>query len=126
MSKNVAASMTFISDGTTIQGEIAVEHDLRVEGFLKGTVTVGGMLVVCPSGILVGVGHARSATIAGNIKGNIRGQEKIVLEAKSVLMGDLQTRELVINEGAIFQGNCAMRGDAHHEAPAAAPAGKHK
>ena len=42
MSKTVAASMTFISDGTQILGDIKVEHDLRVEGYLKGTVSVGG------------------------------------------------------------------------------------
>jgi cytoskeletal protein CcmA (bactofilin family) len=31
-----------------------------------------------------------------------------VLEEKSVLQGDLRARELVVQEGAIFQGNCSM------------------
>jgi cytoskeletal protein CcmA (bactofilin family) len=111
MTKNVAASMTFISDGTEILGDIKVESDLRVEGYLKGTVTVGGMLVLGPTGKIEGEVMARSATIAGQILGNIKGQEKIVLETKSTLMGDLQTRELVINEGAVFQGHCSMQAD---------------
>ncbi len=108
MSKNIAAAMTFISDGTQFLGNIKVEHDLRVEGYLKGTVEVGGMLVLGPSGKIEGEVSARSATIAGEIKGNIKGHDKIVLETKSILVGDLQTRELVINEGALFQGNCSM------------------
>lgn len=112
MSKNVAAAMTFISEGTQFLGDIKVEHDLRVEGYLKGTVNVGGMLVLGPTGKIEGEVIARSATIAGHIHGNLKGQEKIVLESKSTLMGDLQTRELVINEGAIFQGHCTMQGDA--------------
>lgn len=111
MSKNITAAMTFISDGTHILGDIKVEHDLRVEGYLKGTVNVGGMLVLGPTGRIEGEVVARSATIAGQLQGNIKGQEKIVLESKSSLMGDLQTRELVINEGAIFQGHCSMQGD---------------
>jgi cytoskeletal protein CcmA (bactofilin family) len=111
MSKSVAAAMTFISDGTNIMGDIKVEHDLRIEGYLKGTVDVGGMLVLGPTGKIEGQVQARSATIAGQILGNIRGLDKIVLESKSSLKGDLQTRELVINEGAIFQGNCSMQVD---------------
>lgn len=100
--------MTFISEGTQIIGDIKVEHDLRIEGHLKGTVDVGGMLVLGPTGKVDGNVTARSATLAGEIRGNLRGHEKIVLESKSILVGDLITRELVINEGATFQGNCAM------------------
>ena len=96
MSKSVATVQTFISEGTQILGDIKVEHDLRVDGFLKGTVDQV---------------KVRSATVAGQILGNLHAQEKIVLEPKSTLVGDLQTRELVINEGAVFQGNCSMQMD---------------
>jgi cytoskeletal protein CcmA (bactofilin family) len=111
MSKSIAAAMTFISDGTQLLGDIKVENDLRVEGYLKGTVEVGGMLILGPTGKIEGQVTARSATVAGQILGNLKGHEKIVLEAKSALVGDLQTRELVINEGAMFQGNCSMQMD---------------
>jgi len=111
MTKNAATAMTFISDGTQFLGDIKVESDLRVEGYLKGTVLVGGMLVLGPTGKIEGEVTARSATIAGQITGNLRGTDKIVLESKSTLLGDLHTRELVINEGAIFQGHCSMQPD---------------
>ncbi len=108
MSKNVVSAMTFISDGTQILGDIKVEHDLRIEGQLRGNVSAGGMLVLGPTGKIEGEVHVRSATIAGQIVGDLKALEKIVLESKSILKGDLHTRELVINEGAMFQGNCSM------------------
>ncbi len=108
MSKNTTASMTFICEGTLITGEMSVEHDLRVEGSVKGAVSVGGALVLGPTGRVEGDITARSATLAGHISGNVHASEKLVLESKSVLVGDLQTRELVIQEGAIFQGKSAM------------------
>ena len=112
MSKAVAgATQTYICDGTIIVGDIKVEHDLRIDGYLKGTVEVAGMLVLGSTGKIEGQVQARAATIAGQIIGNIKGIEKIVLEPKSTLVGDLQTRELVINEGAMFQGNCSMNRD---------------
>ena len=112
MSKTAAASMTFISEGTQITGEMTVEHDLRVEGGIKGSISVGGALVLGPTGRIEGDVSARSVTLAGHITGNIKALEKLVLEGKSVLLGDLQTRELVIQEGAIFQGRCAMDANA--------------
>jgi cytoskeletal protein CcmA (bactofilin family) len=121
MSKNNAASMTFISDGTRITGDIAIDHDLRVEGFLKGTVSVGGTLVLGPTGKIEGDVVARAATLAGHLAGNIKTHEKLVLETKSVLLGDLQTRELIINEGAMFQGKCSMD---HGEKPLQQPSTK--
>ncbi len=108
MSKNAATSMTFIGEGTRITGDMAVEHDLRVEGAVKGSISVGGNLVLSLTGTVEGDVTSRSATLAGRLTGNIHVQEKLVLEDKSVLVGDLHARELVVQEGAIFQGNCSM------------------
>jgi cytoskeletal protein CcmA (bactofilin family) len=108
MSKHAATSMTFIGEGTRITGDMSVEHDLRVEGSIKGAVSVGGTLVLSISGSIEGDVVSRSAALAGRLIGNIQVQEKLVLEEKSVLQGDLHARELVVQEGAIFQGNCSM------------------
>ena len=75
MSKNAAASMTFISEGTQIVGEMSVEHDLRVEGTVKGAVSIGGALVLGATGRIEGDVGARSATVAGHITGNIRNNQ---------------------------------------------------
>ena len=113
MTKNpTTASQTYISEGTRITGEVAVEFDLRIDGALKGSASVAGVFILGPTGVIEGDVVARSATLAGHLTGNIRVQEKLVLEAKSVLLGDLQTRELVIQEGAIFQGRSAMDANA--------------
>ncbi len=103
--------MTSIAEGTIITGDISVEHDLRIEGTIQGSVLTGGTLVLCAGGKIEGDIRVKSATIAGLIVGNIKASEKIVLESKSTLKGDLVTRDLVINEGAHFQGNCSMSTD---------------
>jgi cytoskeletal protein CcmA (bactofilin family) len=108
MSKHAATSMTFIGEGTRITGDMSVEHDLRVEGAVKGAVTVGGTLVLSVTGSIEGDVIARGAALAGRLVGNIRVQEKLVLEEKSALRGDLHARELVVQEGAVFQGTCVM------------------
>jgi cytoskeletal protein CcmA (bactofilin family) len=108
MSKHAATSMTFIGEGTRIMGDMSVEHDLRVEGSIKGAVSVGGTLVLSITGSIEGDVVSRSASLAGRLLGNVHVQERLMLEEKSVLQGDLHARELVVQEGAIFQGNCRM------------------
>lgn len=108
MSKHAVTGMTFIGEGTRISGDMSVEHDLRVEGAIRGQVSVGGTLVLSVTGSIEGDVTARSAALAGRLVGNIHVQEKLVLEEKSVLQGDLVARELVVQEGAIFQGTCSM------------------
>jgi cytoskeletal protein CcmA (bactofilin family) len=34
--------------------------------------------------------------------------EKLVLEANSNITGDINTKRLVIDDGAVFNGNCKM------------------
>jgi cytoskeletal protein CcmA (bactofilin family) len=108
MSKHAATSMTFIGEGTRIMGDMSVEHDLRVEGSIKGAVSVGGTLVLSITGSIEGDVVSRAASLAGRLLGNVHVQERLMLEEKSVLQGDLHARELVVQEGAIFQGNCRM------------------
>ncbi len=108
MSKNTGAQQTHITVGTSIHGEIKVENDLRIDGYVKGAIQVGGMLIIGETGKIEGDVVSHSVTVAGQIQGNLHGLEKVVLESKAVLVGDLQTRELVIHERAYFNGNCSM------------------
>jgi cytoskeletal protein CcmA (bactofilin family) len=47
--------------------------------------------------------------VAGKITGTVTATEKLVLEAKSVLQGDIRAAKLVVDEGAVFHGNCDMK-----------------
>jgi len=107
MSKN-PSQLTHLSSTTVIVGDISVENDIRVAGTIKGKISANGHLIVEQSGSLEGEIKTVSATIAGKISGNIDCAERLILESKAQFTGDIKTRQLVIEDGAIFQGNCAM------------------
>jgi cytoskeletal protein CcmA (bactofilin family) len=60
------------------------------------------------TGIVEGMVVAKSISIAGKIKGNVTAADKLTLEAKSVMHGDIRAARLVVDEGAMFDGECAM------------------
>jgi cytoskeletal protein CcmA (bactofilin family) len=107
MSKN-SGQLTHLSSTTVIIGDISVENDIRVAGTIKGKIAANGHLIVEQSGLLEGEIKTTSATIAGRITGNIDCAERLILESKAQFSGDIKTKQLVIEDGAIFQGNCAM------------------
>ena len=84
-----------------------VSQSLRVDGFFKGNLSASDTLIVGATGEMSEVTiNVKNAIIGGKIKGDIIASSKVTLESSSRLDGDLTAKLLVIEEGALFSGNC--------------------
>lgn len=97
-----------IAQGTTIQGDIISPGDLRIEGSLNGTIKVKGKVVIGETGNVEGQVHCQSADISGNAKMKLDASELTTLRATSKFVGDINTKKISIEPGAIFSGTCKM------------------
>jgi len=98
---------TIIGKGTKIEGQMDVAQSIRIDGSFKGSVTATDTLIVGTTGELNDVTvKVKNAIIVGKIRGNIVASNKVTLESSSNLEGDLTAKLLVIEEGALFSGNC--------------------
>jgi cytoskeletal protein CcmA (bactofilin family) len=102
------SELTHLSSSTVVEGNIALDNDIRIAGVVVGKVNTKGALIVEQTGKIKGEIKVSSATIAGKIQGNIECDGLMILEGHSCFVGDIKTRQIVINENAEFQGNCAM------------------
>jgi cytoskeletal protein CcmA (bactofilin family) len=102
---------TMIGEGSVFEGTISAPHYIRIDGTARGKIETTDALIVGTNGIIEADVHAKSAVIGGKVKGNLVVEDRVELESKATLVGDLKTRDLVINEGCIFHGNCSMEGD---------------
>ncbi len=100
---------TIIGKDTVITGTLEVKGALRVEGTVKGKIISSGWVTVGSTGLVEAEIEAESAIVAGTMRGNVNTTEKIELQAKCEMDGDLRTKSLVIEEGAIFSGACSMK-----------------
>lgn len=100
--------VTIISSGVVIEGKLSSKGNVRVDGTVKGDVNVNGSVTVGESGDINGEIEADIITVGGKIVGKLNAKEKVVLEAKAVLRGDLITKILVVEAGAKFDGNSKM------------------
>lgn len=98
-------SASLISKGLSVSGEVTGSEDLQVDGELRGTLKMAGARVtITPSGRASATIEAREVVIRGNITGNIRATERVVVGNSGVWQGDAVAPRLMIEEGAIIHG----------------------
>ena len=104
----ITEDVSIISSSVRIEGNIFSEGNVRIDGNVHGNVSVHGNLTLGDTSQLNGEIKATNVTMNGKLTGIVRAEEKLRLESKAVLKGDLVTKVLIIEEGAFFQGSSQM------------------
>jgi len=102
------AELSLISSGTVVEGSVKTEGNVRIDGKLVGDVVAKANAAVGISGVVEGTVQAKNISLAGKVHGTVTATEKLILESKSVIHGDIRAALLVVDEGAIFDGECSM------------------
>ncbi|HNU07270.1 MAG TPA: polymer-forming cytoskeletal protein [Pyrinomonadaceae bacterium] len=99
----------YVGNGTVLTGETNFQAMLRVDGHLTGRVTSeNGTLIVGSTGRVDANIAVAAAVVNGTVNGDIIASEKLELGRSARLVGNVQTPRIVVEEGAIFEGNCSM------------------
>lgn len=97
---------TLIGKDSSFSGTIESSGTIRVDGKFEGEITTKGDLVVGESGQVKGKIKAQNITVAGKIDGEVEATGKLELVPTANVQGEARMTLLVVEEGAIFQGNC--------------------
>ena len=100
--------VSILSGGVKIEGNLSSDGNVRIDGTVIGNVKVNGNLTIGETAKIVGEVFATNITLGGNIEGKVNASDTFRLESKSSLKGDLITRRLVIEDGALFDGHSSM------------------
>jgi len=103
--ENFRSEMAHIGKSVLIKGELSGSEDLYLDGEVEGSVELNNhSLTVGPHGRVRANIHAREVVVHGKIDGNVQGDEKVELKKSAILMGDISTQRIVIEDGAYFKG----------------------
>lgn len=100
--------VTIISGGVKLEGNLQSEGNVRIDGSVVGNVIVKGNLTLGENCSIQGEIKANNIIMGGKVEGKVTSMETLRLEAKSVLKGDLITKKLIVEEGAVFEGHSSM------------------
>jgi cytoskeletal protein CcmA (bactofilin family) len=97
---------TLIGKDSSFVGQIDSTGTIRVDGKFEGEITTKGDLVIGESGQVQGKIKAQNIVIAGQVRGEVEAGGKLELVPTGNLQGEARMTLLIIEEGAVFQGNC--------------------
>ncbi len=113
--------LTNLTSDADIKGTIKFGEAMRIDGKFDGElITENGELTVGKTGSVKANVKVKNAVIEGRVDGNIKASDKVELKQKAQLIGDLQAKILVIEEGVVFVGKCnvnpeGVKAESHKE-----------
>jgi cytoskeletal protein CcmA (bactofilin family) len=107
------AEFAHIGKSVIIKGELSGSEDLYVDGQVEGTIELqGNSLIIGPNGHVHADVNAKGVVVQGKLEGKIRASERAELRKSAIIVGDIVTQRIAIEEGAYFKGKVDIQREA--------------
>ena len=106
--EELSNARNIIGKGTQVNGDLETSGNIRIEGKMIGNLTTKLKLIISHSSEVGGNVTAQNADVEGIINGNIEVSEILCLKTTAVINGDISTNKLIVEDGAVFNGDCKM------------------
>jgi cytoskeletal protein CcmA (bactofilin family) len=104
----IGQTHTILGPEASFDGKLTFQGAVRIDGKFMGEIVTDDVLVVGESAEVTASITVGSLILNGLIRGNVRAKKAIELHAPARLYGDMETPQLVIHSGVVFEGHCKM------------------
>ncbi len=109
MKKNTKIILsTIIGKKSKIDGDLNITGGLRVDGEITGNVRTDSFLTLSKNGFIKANVVARECLISGRVIGDVTIEDVLEIGDTGRIDGSIKAGKLIINSGAVFNGNCLM------------------
>lgn len=91
-----------------IQGNSQAAEIYAEGAKITGELRSNGSIKVGQSSVIIGNIFATSAVVAGAVKGDIDVKGPVILDSSAIVMGDIKSKSVQINNGAVIEGLCSQ------------------
>ena len=99
---------SIIGEGTRFKGEFDLNGLLRIDGDFTGVIRTRGKVLVGQNGRAECTLHAATVVVGGIVRGEIVSTEKVIILSTGLVLGNISTPRLIVEEGVIFNGSCRI------------------
>ncbi|GIO42442.1 bactofilin family protein [Paenibacillus apis] len=103
---------TLIGLGTSAQGKLECEANLRIEGHFQGEIECAGQVVIGETGEAKSSIRGAEIIVAGHVIGDIVSEGKLTITGSGQVDGNVNVTKLVIVEGGLLNGSSHMEREA--------------
>ena len=102
------ATNTVIGSSIVVDGEIAGEEPLIIQGTVKGQITLNETVFVESSGVVEANMETKNVEISGQVVGDIVASERVEIKSDGKVIGNIKSPRILIADGAAFKGHIDM------------------
>ena len=102
---------SIVGEDTLFKGELNLSGLLRIDGDYSGVIRTSGKVLIGKNGRAECSIYAGTVVVGGVIKGNIYASEKVIVLSTGMVIGNIHTPRLIVEEGVIFHGECFINKD---------------
>lgn len=102
------STLSIVSAGTVISGDVSCSGVLKVEGQINGSVQKARQVMLAKDGAIRGDVTAHEIVLGGVVDGNVTAADRLELQPTAVVNGDISTKSIVVMEGARINGSVKM------------------
>jgi len=99
---------SIIGEGTRFKGEFDLNGLLRIDGDFTGVIRTKGKVLVGKNGRAECTLNAGTVVVGGVLRGEIHSTEKVIILSTGLVLGNITTPRLIVEEGVIFNGSCRI------------------
>lgn len=110
------AALSIVAAGMRVVGDFDGPGLLKIDGTVEGSLSGVRQVIVGREGTVRGNIQAAEVILAGTVDGSIVCTERIEAQSTAVISGDIQTRVVVVHEGAKINGTVRMGASASADA----------
>jgi cytoskeletal protein CcmA (bactofilin family) len=103
-----SGEVTIVGVGARLEGNVVSAGSLRIDGQVKGQINADGDVTLSPQSQVEADVHAQNVSVGGRFKGNLVVKGKAHLARGGRVDGNITSKALVVEEGAIFHGQSIM------------------
>ena len=102
------AILSIIAAGMNVVGNLDGPGLVKIDGRVEGSITGARQIIVGRDGAVRGNLNATEGIVAGTVDGSVIATERVEVQGTAIITGDIQTRVIVVHEGAKINGTVRM------------------
>lgn len=101
-------SYTLLGKGVEFKGKAKFNGTVRIDGYFEGELLIQDTLIIGEHAVIKGTIVGAVILCGGKIEGTITASQKVQLLKPAVLLGDVHSPSLSMEEGVLFHGMSDM------------------
>ncbi len=101
---------SIVGEGTHFRGHLELAGLLRIDGDFSGSIRTAGRVLIGRNGRADCTIQAGTVVVGGILRGTIHSTEKVIVLSSALIIGDIYSPRLIVEDGVILDGTFVIRG----------------